>query len=516
MIGSHIARLTVALRRLVALLLATAFVAFAASAAGAADAARMRLFFVVDSSADMNEVFGDASKLTAAENALLSALPADAGKFDIGFLVYGHRISGKASCTSLDPLGATGPFAEGAIRAVFQGLKTKGDAPVASALASVFADKHLDEGPAAVILIAGGPEGCHVDPCEVAGKFAAEHSVPVNVIAIDAGGEAKAMQSLKCIADNTKGNFWRAGSTLELSAALQDALTAIRKQMPQGAGASGPSAGGADTTADPSAPSLPQGKAADAEIAFSALLTDAGPQVTQGLIWSVFVQPAGARSPVKLVSSSREATPTFKLASGDYVINVAYGRAYVTRTIKLAAGQQTAQLVINAGGLKVGARLADGSLAPEALVTCDLFSDQRDQFGNRTKVLSGIKPGVVVRLNSGLYHLAATYGDANAVVGVDVGVEAGKISDAIFTLTGSKVTFKLVQQAGGEALAGTSWTIVGAGGETVKHSLAAIPTHILAAGAYSVVAERAGKKYTQDFAVKPGEAVVVEVVANPE
>ena len=149
-------------------------------------------------------------------------------------------------------------------------------------------------------------------------------------------------------------------------------------------------------------------------------------------------------------------------------------------------------------------------------MTCDVYSDQRDQFGNRAKVLAGVKPGVVVRLNSGLYHLETTYGDANATVGTDVGVEAGKITDAMFTLTGSKVSFRLVQQAGGEALTGTNWVIQAADGGVVKKSLAALPTHILAAGAYTVTAERAGKKYTADFAVKANLPLAVEVVASAD
>ena len=50
----------------------------------------------------------------------------------------------------------------------------------------------------------------------------------------------------------------------------------------------------------------------------------------------------------------------------------------------------------------------------------------------------------------------------------------------------------------------------------VKHSLAALPTHILAAGDYSVAAERGGKTYTQEFTVKPGEPQQVELVAKSE
>lgn len=496
--------------------------ALAASAPGG----KTKVIFLVDSTSYMAAVFGDASKLAATKNALLSVLPVHAGKMDIGFLVYGHHISGQGSCGEVDKLSQLGPFAADAVNGLFTSLKTKGDAPVASALAAAFADRQLTDGSTAVVLIAGGAESCHADPCETAGKFAEGHDIPVDVIAIDAGGEADQLQSLRCVATNTKGNFWRVGSTLELAAALDDALAGILKAKatggaaalpPQASGADGalPATGQAAPGADPGA-SAPGAAASDASVAVNALLTDAGPQLTAGLMWSVFASQGGPKGPIKLVASSPEATPRFKLPSGEYLFNVAYGRAYVTRTLKLAPGEQSAQLVINAGALKIGAHLADGSVAPAQLVTCDVYSDQRDQFGNRTKVFSGIKPGLVVRLNSGLYHVAATYGDANATVGADVGVEAGKITDAVFTLTGAKVTFKLVQQAGGEALTGTSWTISASGGEAVKHSLAALPTHILAAGNYTAQAERAGKKYTQDFIVKPSEPVLVEVQANAE
>ena len=507
-----------------ALGIALALVCLAPLAGSAAEAPRphMRVEFIVDSTSDMATLLGGGSKLAAAGNALASVLPNHAGKLDIGVLVYGHRISGQGACTDIDRLRPMGPIEAGGLGDPFSGLKTKGDAPVASSLSTAFAAKDMVEGGTAMVLIAGGPDSCQADPCEVAGKFAADHNIPVHVIAIDAGGEAEPLQALKCIADNTKGGFWRVGSTMELAAALDDALAAVVKQGAAPAQAAAetltPAAGvvpggfGNETIQ----PVATLGKPSDAELGLTALLTDGGPQLTTGLAWRVFVAAGGAKGPIKLVATSAEANPSFKLPSGDYLVNVAFGRAYITRPLKVVVGAQTAQLVINAGGLKIGAQLADGSLAASQLVNCDVFSDQRDQFGNRTKVLAGIHPGVVVRLNSGLYHIAATYGDANATVGADVGVEAGRITDAAFMLTGAKVTFKLVQQAGGEALAGTSWTILGAGGESIKHSVAALPTHILAAGSYTVAAERAGKSYTQEFTVKPSESLQVEVLAAAE
>ena len=475
-----------------------------------------RAMIVIDSTANMAELLGDSTKLAASQNALASVLPSHAAKLKLGFMAYGHLVSGKGACTAIQAIRGIDKFEPGEIGSILAPLKTKGDSAVAAALTAAAASPDLAEG-GAILMIVGGPDGCGADPCQAAGEMAAARSLPVHVIAIDAGGEAKPLQSLKCIADNTKGTFWRVGSTMELAAALDGALARVEKDS-----ASAASAAGAAPTPAPAVPAaavgqaVPSGKPADAELFLTALLTDAGPQLSTGISWRVFVSPGGNKGPVNLVASSADATPTFKLPSGDYLVNVAFGWAYATRVLKVAAGTQNVQVVLNAGALKVGARLGDGGLAPAQMVTCNVFSDQRDQFGNRAKVLSGVRPGVVVRLNSGLYHLETTYGDANATVGTDVGVEAGKITDAVFTLTGSKVTFKLVQQVGGEALTGTNWTIQAADGGVVKKTLAALPTHILAAGAYTVTAERAGKKYTQDFTVAANTPVQVEVVATTE
>ena len=89
----------------------------------------------------------------------------------------------------------------------------------------------------------------------------------------------------------------------------------------------------------------------------------------------------------------------------------------------------------------------------------DIYSDERDQYGQRTKVMSAVRPGVVLRLNAGIYNIVGTYGDANAVVRADVTVEAGKLTEATLVHAAAKVTFKLVARAGGDAIADTQWTI---------------------------------------------------------
>jgi len=132
-------------------------------------------------------------------------------------------------------------------------------------------------------------------------------------------------------------------------------------------------------------------------------------------------------------------------------------------------------------------------------------------------VLSNAKPGLIIRLNAGIYQLTSTYGDANATVRTDVTVEAGKLTEAGISHSAAKVAFKLVSEPGGDAVPDTAWsiqTLVGqnALGEIVKESIGAFPTHILAPGTYAAIAKKDGKTYRRDFLVRAGDVVQVEVV----
>ena len=270
------------------------------------------------------------------------------------------------------------------------------------------------------------------------------------------------------------------------------------------------------------APTAQAASALPVPVTFKALLTEAGPKVTSGLTWRVFsLEPApnGAR---KLISTHREPNPTAALLPGDYLVNAAYGLSNLTKKIKVESGQSLDEtFVLNTGGLKLGAVLANGQPVPQTSVHFDILSDEEDQFGNRRKVLGDAKPGVAIRLNAGAYHIVSLYGRANASVRADVTVEPGKITEATIKHAAAAVTFRLVQKPGGEALADTKWSILTPTGDVVKEIAGALPTHILAAGEYAIVADRNGESYTSKFNVTTGEAKQIEVVmeqgpATPE
>lgn len=250
-------------------------------------------------------------------------------------------------------------------------------------------------------------------------------------------------------------------------------------------------------------------------VTLAARLTEAGPTLDSGLIWRVFEAQSGSDGRHRLVATHRAATPTAALPPGEYLVNAAYGLSNLTRKIKVQAGRSlTETFILNAGGLRLKAALANGDPIPPNSVRYDIYADEADQFGNREKVLSNAKPGLIIRLNAGVYHVVSVYGDANAIVRTDLTVEPGRLTDATINHPAGRITFRLVLKPGGEALADTRWSVLTPGGDVVKESAGALPTHILAAGSYTVLARYGDATYSRDFTVETGDVKQIEVIAR--
>jgi hypothetical protein len=242
-----------------------------------------------------------------------------------------------------------------------------------------------------------------------------------------------------------------------------------------------------------------------------ALLTGDGQQIEKGLVWRVF-RTTGRSGKSKLVAESREASPFVKLAPGEYTVNVAFGRANLTRKIVVKAdGAPFEAFVLNAGGLRLTA-LVNGKQAPPGSVSYSIYPDDGSDAQDSSAIISGAKPNLIIRLNSGIYRIVSIYGDANAKIDADVTVEAGKLTETTVTHKGGKATFKLVTRAGGEAMPDTRWTIQTEGGEVVKESVGALPTHVLAPGKYVVTASSGGQIFQNNFEIKDGDNISVEVL----
>jgi hypothetical protein len=248
----------------------------------------------------------------------------------------------------------------------------------------------------------------------------------------------------------------------------------------------------------------------------SASLTEDLPPLTAGLVWRVFSATPDDDGGFKVVARRADSEPEFTLRAGDYVVHVAYGRARAAKQITVTDGILEQRLVLNAGGLRLSAFGPDGRAIPASSVSYAIYSSEQDQFGQRKLILPSVPPGKVVRLNAGTYRIVSQYGDANAVVRADVTVEAGQLSEAVVSHQAVKVTLKLVNEAGGEALADTSWSVQTPEGDVVAQSVGAFPTHILAPGTYSIVARHDGIAYARKYTVELGYDQEVEIVTGGE
>lgn len=262
-------------------------------------------------------------------------------------------------------------------------------------------------------------------------------------------------------------------------------------------------------TAPPDNSPVPPGRA---KLALEALLTADSPPIDRGLVWRIF-ELGDANMPPKLVTLSRDAKATLELNPGQYAVNAAFGRAHLSQIVTLEAGRrQMETFVLNAGGLRVKTAIAGAAGTIPANARYDIYTDERDQSGNRRRIVSNLRPGLITRLNSGLYYIVSRLGDANALVSADVAVEAGKLTEAVVSHEAGKVTFKLVKEAAGEAQADCQWIIMTDSGEIVKETAGALPSHLLAPGNYSVSARWGGKLFTRTFAVRSGDSIEVEVI----
>ncbi|MEM9029836.1 MAG: hypothetical protein AAGC70_15860 [Pseudomonadota bacterium] len=278
-----------------------------------------------------------------------------------------------------------------------------------------------------------------------------------------------------------------------------------------------PETGSANTTVLPRKPaSDSEAKASrSGQLTLEAILTNDGQPIGDNLIWRIFAPHENPSEAPRLLRKLISASPTITLPQGTYFVNASYGRAHLTRRIVvLDNGSATERFVLNAGGLRASVVFDGGRKPNPRAVSIDVFSDETDQAGNRRRIVTGARPSTIIRLNSGIYHIQSRIGRANAYVRSEVSVEAGKLSEVKIVHKAAPITFKLVTTPGGEAIAGTRWTVLAKTGNVVRESVGALPTHVLALGAYTVIAQSRGQVFRKSFDVATSQPTDVEVLST--
>lgn len=241
-----------------------------------------------------------------------------------------------------------------------------------------------------------------------------------------------------------------------------------------------------------------------------ARITDGGKTIPDGLTWRVFETRTDASGDLALAAKSDDATAHLKLVPGNYVVHVAYGRAQTTDTMTVVDGQNEKSVVLDAGAMRLNAAVTGDIQIPINLLHFDIYTAGSEN--DRTLVAQNLAPSDIVTLNAGTYHIVSYFGDVNAVVRADLRVEPGQLTDATLYHKASQVSFKLVSEPGGEAIADIDWTVKTQDGQTVFENTGAFPSTVLAEGDYLVLAKRGEQVYNREFQVQPGGGEEIEVL----
>jgi len=248
-------------------------------------------------------------------------------------------------------------------------------------------------------------------------------------------------------------------------------------------------------------------------ITLSAQLTDKGTDITRGLVWRVF-KPEAVNGKLPMVASSHGGSAVFQLEPGSYLVHASYGRAGATKRITVGKEAKRESLVLDAGGLKLDAVLSGGVRIPPKKLRFSIYEGTAEANGDRALIIPDVEPNSVVRLNVGIYHVVSTYGAVNAVIRSDIRVEAGKLTEATVEHHAAEITMKLVREAGGEAIADTSWSLLNESGDPIKETVGAFASMVLAEGDYTIIAKNRDRIYQKDFTVVGGQNQEIEVLAT--
>ena len=233
-----------------------------------------------------------------------------------------------------------------------------------------------------------------------------------------------------------------------------------------------------------------------------------------GVVWRIFDTKTDNSGQLALAAQSDDAVARVQLPPGSYVVHVAYGRAQTTDTLSVVEGSNIKSVILEAGGLRLNAAVTGDIPIPINLLRFDIYTAGAGE-NDRTLVAQNLGANDIVTLNSGTYHVVSYFGSINAVVRADLRVEPGELTDATLYHKAAQVSFRLVSETGGEAIADVDWTVKTADGATIFTDIRRIPLDGAARGRLPRPgASGASSVFNREFQVQAGQPREIEVLTT--
>ncbi len=248
-------------------------------------------------------------------------------------------------------------------------------------------------------------------------------------------------------------------------------------------------------------------------VLLQAKLSSDSPVLSEGVEWRIFGTKQKQNGDMPELGFAEGGPKAFNILPGEYLVHAAFGHAGAIKKILVGNEASVEEFVLNAGGLRLAATTSDAVAIPKRMLRFNIFEQEIREDGNRKLLARNVKPDAVVAFPAGTYHVVSHFGDLNATVRADLRVRPGKLTEASLQHRAAILTFRLVRQKGGDAVADTAWSILTENGEVIRESNSTFPSMVLAEGNYTAIAKHNEAVYSEDFRVRSGFDKDVEVLA---
>ena len=501
---------------------------------------------------------------------------ADIGdRVNLGVVAYGHR--SKGDCKDIEKVIPVGPVDAKAYMSVINGIAPKGKTPITDAVRLSAEELRYTEDKATVILVSDGLETCEADPCALASELEqAGVDFTAHVVGFDL--KDKDTSSLRCLAETTGGKYLAADNADDLGDAIGQVVAEVKEPEPEPEPEPVKKAGATQLKVDvhlsetsqpldrayvyviPEAADKNKSEAVaagttnavrkvkpgnyyvetkvgavvgSAEIdvvegqlntakivldagllSVKALPSEDGAPLEKAYIYVYEPEPA-ANGKRKQVAAGNQRN-IFTLAAGKYFVTAKLEKAQVSEMVEIVAGQKNdLVLILGSGILKVNALSEEGG-EPMKDAYIYVYETEQGVDGKRKQVTAGNQRNKFT-IPAGTYYVTAKVG--KAVVGQEVTVAAGKMTEAQIILGVGALKVSAIPTEGAKALKGAYITVF----ETEKAldgSRASVTagntrnTFKLPAGSYYVVAKAGKAQAGMEIEVKAGKLVESSININ--
>jgi len=451
-----------------------------------------RAIIILDASGSMWAQINGKARIDIARETLKDVLAGVPDTLELGFMAYGHR--SKGDCNDIETLVQPAAGTADAIAAAAAQLNPKGKTPLSASVKMAAEELKYTEDKATVILITDGLETCDADPCALATSLA-RAGVDFKVDVVGLALSKKEADQVRCIADNTNGQYLQADD----EDGLKNALTNVVSEVTQAPSSEEPASSSSEEPAaainfkptmvlDEGGDAAPEtanaawefykknadgsqgdwvrteygthytgaidpgdyivvGKLDYVHIAMPVTITagalaepqfdmeagyiDLSPRITEG------AEVDG--SATVLTEFANGENNTFYgeakgfVPAGDIKVTVTIGAATLSDTISVPAGQNVSKdLVVGAGHANITGEFAEGQPVTDGTLFVEIFDAKKDIQGNRKSVANGYGPTISVDVAPGDYVAVASY-DA-VKVEQPLSIKAGEATDLVINL----------------------------------------------------------------------------------